>query len=126
MNTNKLILLVLSFLIYSCGKEKEIYAKPIVEKTYNFGNIGISDTINHDFIIKNISKVPLNIQQIGTSCGCTAAIISDSIIGYKDFAKIHIRYVPNKRKIGNIKNSIVIKANTNPVFTTLYLIGHVK
>ena len=127
MNLNKIPSFIITIiLLCSCVKDKEIYAIPIVEKTHNFGNIGVYDTINYDFVIKNISQVPLKIKQIGTSCGCTAAIISDSVISNNNIAKIHVKFIPNIRKIGKVKNSIVIKANTNPEFTTLYLIGKVE
>ncbi|MEN9928428.1 MAG: hypothetical protein RLZZ231_349, partial [Bacteroidota bacterium] len=62
---------------------------------------------------------------IKTSCGCTVAKIQDSIIARKSDSKIITQYIAESDDIGLIEKSIVVEANTNPVFTVLYLKGNV-
>lgn len=121
----KIILLIFSIMCLGCKKEVLNYARLDVVKEFNFGSLKVKDTLKHIYKIKNISETPLKISQIGTSCGCTGAIISDSIIGKNEFAEIEVKFIPKKEQLGKISNSIVIEANTNPPFTTLYLNGFV-
>lgn len=122
----KIIPLVILFLLISCSKKEAAFATIKTEKEFDFGTIAQKDTVNHIFKIQNTSDSPLKISQIGTSCGCTGAIISDSIISKNDFAEIKVRFIPKKEQTGKISNSIVVEANTNPPYTTLYLNGTVK
>ncbi|MEX1052332.1 MAG: DUF1573 domain-containing protein [Patescibacteria group bacterium] len=52
----------------------------ILEKdSYDFGEMKVSDKKSYDFVIKNTGKMPLQLTNISTSCGCTfAQIISDN------------------------------------------------
>lgn len=110
----------------SCNSSKSDFAVIEARKEFDFGNITLNDTVNHVFRIKNISEVPLKISEIGTSCGCTGAIVSDSIVEKNEFAEIKVQFIPKKEKTGKIKNSVVIEANTNPSFTALYITGNVS
>ena len=49
-------------------------AKP----NYDFGNVDEGPDITHDFVFKNIGKGPLKITHVGTSCGCTAAVLEEN------------------------------------------------
>jgi hypothetical protein len=95
-------------------------------KQFNFGDVKHKDTVKHVFEIKNVSDIPLTITKIGTSCGCTAAVLTDSTANKNEVAKIEVSYTPKKDTEGKIQNSIVIEANTNPAYTVLYLEGIVK
>lgn len=121
----RLILLLFPFL--SCKDEKqEIFSKIEFQKKYYFGEVHHGDTIKSTISIKNISNVPLTISKIGPSCGCTAAVLSDSIVQENEVAKIEVSYTPNKDQTGLIQNSIVIEANTKPSYTVIYLESNVK
>jgi hypothetical protein len=50
------------------------------EKTYDFGMIGPQDVVNRTFIIRNTGEAPLTISRAYTTCGCTTAEISASVI----------------------------------------------
>lgn len=115
--------LLIVALCVSCKKSLPDFALLETEKEFDFGTITLNDTVKHTFKIKNISDLPLKISEIGTSCGCTGAIVSDSIVEKNEFAEIEVQFIPKKEQMGKIANSIVIEANTNPPFTTLYLNG---
>lgn len=52
----------------------------IPEKAYNFGSIGPKDVVERKFIIRNNGEMPLTISRAYTTCGCTTAEISASVI----------------------------------------------
>lgn len=113
------------FFVYSCTK-KEGIAKAAPVKDYVFDTISINDTVNHVFDVKNISDDDLIISKVGTSCGCTAAVISDSIVRPNDSAQVRVEFIARKEKTGDIKNSVVLRTNTEPPFTVFYIKGFVK
>ncbi len=52
----------------------------ISEDFYNFGSIGATDVVTHDFAITNIGEAPLTINRAYTTCGCTTADFTATII----------------------------------------------
>ncbi|GJM42723.1 MAG: hypothetical protein DHS20C20_30050 [Ardenticatenaceae bacterium] len=52
----------------------------IPEKNFDFGNIGPRDVVEREFIIRNVGDAPLTISRAYTTCGCTEAEISASVI----------------------------------------------
>lgn len=122
---NNLILTIITLIFFSCSN-KDKTANIYVNKVINFGLIKVNDTIKKSFLIKNNSSVDLKIKAIKSSCGCTVAKLNDSIIKENESTDLIVEFVADKDKIGKIKNSIVVEANTDPVFTVLYLIGSVK
>ncbi len=47
---------------------------------YNFGSIGPTDVVNYDFVIANTGNAPLNISRAYTTCGCTTADFTATVI----------------------------------------------
>ena len=52
----------------------------IPETSYDFGTIGIQDVVEQTFMIRNTGEAPLTISRAYTTCGCTTAEISASVI----------------------------------------------
>lgn len=52
----------------------------VPEKSYNFGIVGPQDVVEREFIIRNVGDAPLTISRAYTTCGCTTAEISASVI----------------------------------------------
>lgn len=52
----------------------------IPEKNFDFGMIGPQDVVEREFIIRNVGDAPLTISRAYTTCGCTKAEISASLI----------------------------------------------
>lgn len=52
----------------------------IPEKNFNFGMIGPQDVVEREFIIRNVGEAPLTISRAYTTCGCTTAEISATVI----------------------------------------------
>jgi hypothetical protein len=62
------------------------------------------------FLIKNIGNKPLQIYQVRTSCGCTAALISDSVIAPNKIARLRVEFNPTGY-IGEVTKYIYISSN---------------
>ncbi len=52
----------------------------IPETSYDFGTIGAKDVVEQTFVIRNTGEAPLTISRAYTTCGCTKAEISASVI----------------------------------------------
>ena len=52
----------------------------IPEKNFNFGMIGPQDMVEQEFIIRNVGDAPLTISRAYTTCGCTTAEFSATVI----------------------------------------------
>lgn len=50
------------------------------ERFYSFGAIGPRDVVEREFVIRNTGDAPLTISRAYTTCGCTIAEISASVI----------------------------------------------
>ncbi|MCR5861886.1 DUF1573 domain-containing protein [Flavobacterium sp. J372] len=127
MKNNILVSLsLIIFLICSCSKKEKGTARVKPVKDFVFDTISINDTMTHVFDVKNISDEDLIISKVGTSCGCTAAVISDSVVRPNNSAQVRVEFIARKEKTGDIKNSIVLRTNTEPPFTVFYIKGFVK
>jgi hypothetical protein len=59
------------------GPQPEI---TISESFHDFGSIGPTDVVTHDFVIANHGDAPLTIHRAYTTCGCTTAEFTSTII----------------------------------------------
>ena len=69
------IVFSLVFAADNLAAEKKTLVK-FREESWNFGRIKQGDVLTHEFIFKNEGNVPLLIEKVETTCGCTAALAS--------------------------------------------------
>lgn len=127
MTNYKLITTVLSiaYFLFACDSSKKQIAKvQTATKELNFGEITMSDSIVHNFYLKNVSNMPLKISEVGTSCGCTTTSYTRGEIGQNETASVEVLFIPEQ--IGIIDKSIVVETNTDPPFSVFYIKGEVK
>lgn len=91
VRTIKLIVL-LSVLIFSTlwlwgEKAPRINFK---ENSWNFGKVDQGKVLTHVFIFSNEGDVPLTVNRVRTTCGCTAAIVSEKKIAPGKSGKIEV------------------------------------
>ena len=60
------------------------------ETNFNFGLIGAKDVVEQTFIVRNEGDAPLTISRAYTTCGCTTAEISASVIPPGKLATVRI------------------------------------
>jgi Protein of unknown function (DUF1573) len=59
------------------GKPKAVFKAT----AHDFGQIKQGDVVSHEFIFKNEGDAPLVVEKVETTCGCTAALVSEKTIG---------------------------------------------
>lgn len=66
-------LLVLASALPAAKKPKIV----VDRDTWEFGRVKQGETLNHEFVFRNAGEAVLNIGNVETSCGCTAALVSE-------------------------------------------------
>jgi len=80
------------------------------ETTYDFGKIKQGDVRTHVFVFENVGDAVLKINKVSSSCGCTAALVSDKKL--KPGKKGEIKATFNSRGFrGKITKYIYIESN---------------
>jgi hypothetical protein len=52
----------------------------IQDDFFDFGSVGPTEVVRHDFVIANLGQAPLTISRAYTTCGCTTAVFTASVI----------------------------------------------
>ena len=52
----------------------------VSESDFDFGSVGASDVVTHEFYIQNIGEATLTISRAYTTCGCTQAKFTATVI----------------------------------------------
>ena len=62
----------------------------VPETSYDFGRIGPKDIVERTFIVRNDGEAPLTISRAYTTCGCTTAEFSASVIPPGKVATVNV------------------------------------
>lgn len=105
-------------------EKKETKASIEWEKTsYDFGQIVKNSPAAVEFEFKNSSMVPLVINSVKPSCGCTVADYPKEPVQPGKSAKITVNY--NAKSIGHFTKSIIVRSNAGEGETRLIIKGEV-
>jgi hypothetical protein len=67
------------FIVAACPATEAIKPKIVLDRdTWDFGRVKQGETLNHEFVFRNSGKAVLNINNVETSCGCTAALVTEN------------------------------------------------
>jgi len=80
------------------------------ESTHDFGKIKQGDVVSHEFVFRNEGGAPLVVDRVETTCGCTAALVSEKKIG------------PGKE--GRIKTTFDTRGYAGRVSKYVYLVSN--
>ena len=50
------------------------------ETSHDFGKVKQGDVVSHEFVFKNDGGAPLVVDRVETTCGCTAALVSEKTV----------------------------------------------
>jgi uncharacterized cupredoxin-like copper-binding protein len=85
------------------------------ETQHDFGTVREGKVVDYTFNFVNRGEVPLKIRNVKTSCGCTAALVSDNTIepGKKGTLKVEL---DTKNRVGKMSRKVTIYSNdpSNP------------
>jgi hypothetical protein len=91
--------------------------------THDFGDIQHNTEIEHHFTFKNTSDAPFVIDNVRTSCGCTAADWTESPIEPDSTATIDIIY--DAHDLGYFRKYVKVYVSSQRKAEKLYLEGTV-
>ena len=93
----------------------------VKERVHNFGEINYDKKVEYLFRILNKKKEVMVIEKVKTSCGCTAALISDKNIKSGEEGIIRVVFDAHKEQAGEfIKTvSVFIKGEKDPVILSI-------
>jgi hypothetical protein len=82
------------------GDNPRLALPELAETDYNwdFGDIGPEEPVENVFTLKNVGTKELVIDRVTSSCGCTAALLSDKTIAPGEEAKLRVAYDPRVNK----------------------------
>lgn len=89
------------------GESPKIY---FPEMTHNFGKVEYGKVVDYDFKILNQGNSVLNIKDIQTSCGCTAALIDNKTIKPGENGTIKVQ-LNTQGHAGKLVRRVTIKSN---------------
>jgi len=93
----------------------------VKELEYDFGKIKEGEVINHVFYLKNVGTDTLIIGRVHSSCGCTAALVSNDEIAPGDSAEIKATF-RSKGFSGKVEKKIYVDTNDPAHYRITYKI----
>ena len=114
---------ILAYVFFSCTS-KTVGPKLRVEKdSINIGVINIHDSTKVKYVLSNSGDNSIEIKSVGTSCGCSRALMSDSIIQPGGTIELQVRFTANDT--GYFKKHVVLETNEDSSYKTLTFTGYV-
>ena len=80
------------------------------EMEHDFGKVKEGDVVNYEFKFQNKGSLPLTIKDIKTSCGCTAAVVSEKNIDPGKSGTIKVGLDTENRQ-GRMSRTITVISN---------------
>lgn len=90
-----------------------LWARPkaqFTETRYDFGVLPQGSTTTHTFSLKNTGNKPLKIESVETTCGCTVATPTNTLIAPGEVGQIQVTF-DSKGKAGEISRQVRIRTN---------------
>ena len=80
---------------------------------FDFGKIPASGAVQHDFLLRNQGDAPLLIRQAYTTCGCTIADFSASVIPPGKASRVTVSFDPGFHPMGGltVRRGLIIESN---------------
>jgi hypothetical protein len=95
------------------------------EEMYDFGEVKEGAQVEHVFSFTNVGKVPLVINDVKSTCGCTIPEWPEDPIAPGDQGAISVQFNSTGRT-GEQSKPVTVFANTYPNQTQVILYGYVK
>jgi len=82
------------------------------EEIWNFGKVKQGELLTHEFVFTNQGDSTLIIQKVSTSCGCTAALVSEKKVAPGKEGKIEIKF--DTKGYGGVVNKLIFVDSNDP------------
>lgn len=83
------------------------------EAFYDFGTLGPTDVVTRDFVIANTGEAPLTISRAYTTCGCTTADFTATIIPPGQVSIMTLRFDAGFHDVSGqtVRRGVIIESN---------------
>jgi hypothetical protein len=83
------------------------------ERFFDFGTIGPTDVVTRDFVVANLGQAPLTISRAYTTCGCTTADFTASVIPPGKVVLVTLRFDAGFHDTAGqtVRRGIIIESN---------------
>jgi hypothetical protein len=81
-----------------------------VETQFDFGVLPQGSTVTHTFSLKNSGDSPLTIESVQTTCGCTAATPTNTLIAPGELAQIQVSF-DSQGRLGDMLKHVRVQTN---------------
>ena len=109
-------------LLYSCMSTDVRPELKVDQDSIDIGTIRWHDSATVRYRLSNAGNLPLQIKSVGTSCGCSEAFLTDSIIQPGKTIELQVGFLATDT--GRFMKHVVMETNSNPVYTTLTFTGY--
>jgi hypothetical protein len=79
-------------------------------ESFDFGRALPGKTLRKDFRIRNFGAVPLTIDGVSTSCGCTAALAAESRVEPGGATVLRVT-LQTRRDLGHVEREVLVRSN---------------
>jgi len=105
-----LLLFLLPALVLGASSSGEKARITFDKESWDFGKIKEGDIPSYVFVFRNSGDEPLVIRRVRTSCGCTAALVSDKTLEPGDKGELKVTF--NSRGYeGNVAKYVYVESN---------------
>lgn len=80
------------------------------ETVYNWGRLLEGESVTHAYRFWNRGDEPLEILGVGTTCGCTAALVTDSLLAPGEQGEITVTF-DSRARMGNQSKTVYVATN---------------
>lgn len=83
------------------------------ETFFDFGSIPAQGPVEHDFLLRNQGDAPLLIRQAYTTCGCTSADFTASVIPPGKASRVTVRFDPGFHAMAGqtVRRGLIVESN---------------
>ena len=88
----------------------------VAPASFDFGKEGQNKTLQTEFRLKNEGSADLVIENVSTTCGCTAALLTDKVIKPGSASPLRVS-LETRTYSGRVERTVLIRSN-DPATTT--------
>ena len=96
----------------------------LTETEHDFGDIKQGQPVTVDFRFKNTSEEPITIDNVRSTCGCTASEWEETVIEPGKESKVKIEF--DAKKLGYFHRKITVFFSNQTKAEKLYITGYVE
>ena len=83
----------------------------VVDQTeFDFGTVAQGEAVRHNFVFTNTGDMPLQVEKVRSSCGCTAALVSTGTLQPGDSGELQTRF-DSSRFRGEVSKTVYLYTN---------------